>query len=433
MRDLSIIGYDIRGRFGREINIDYAKTIGQKFLQYTKAKNIIIGYDNRFSSPILEKALISGIKNCNIAKLGLCTSPMLYFASKRLKSGAGIMITASHNPIFDNGFKLLNSNLPLCGKELRNMLNTKLYKVKTGDGIVTHKDIAKEYVEDLFIDYTYKKKLRILWNPGSCTTSSIIHAVVDNMPEHEHIIIGSSISNYTTADPTKEHSLKHSIKLLKENNCDVCFAFDTDGDRICIIDHNENILSSSQILMIFIKYINNLNGSTVIVDVKISDKVAQMVQELGGTCIISPTGHSFIKHKIHKTGAIISGDGSGHIFFGEKGYDDGLYTAIKFISILSKNGWKTITNKIPKIYIASELRIKVNDRHNFVHKIKQYLICNHINFDNIDGVKVRVDGGWWLVRASNTEDVIVICCEGNSREKLKEIQSNVYLTLKKYY
>ncbi|MBQ4875566.1 MAG: hypothetical protein HRK26_05645 [Rickettsiaceae bacterium H1] len=154
--------YDIRGKFGKEINEDYAKIIGKKFVEYTntKAEKAVVGYDHRLSSPILEKALVSKM-NCTVIRLGLCTSPMLYFATKKLEVGNGIMITASHNPHTDNGFKLINDNLPICGRELKNMINGKFIKSQKTKHEVIYNEVKKSYIKDLLREYQCARRLKI--------------------------------------------------------------------------------------------------------------------------------------------------------------------------------------------------------------------------------------------------------------------------------
>ncbi|MBQ4875567.1 MAG: hypothetical protein HRK26_05650 [Rickettsiaceae bacterium H1] len=191
------------------------------------------------------------------------------------------------------------------------------------------------------------KTVKNLWDPGNATIAVIIHKIVNAMPEHNHVIINDLILPDKTVNPT--NNLLNTVEILKRNNCDVSFAFDSDGDRICIITNKGKILSSSHTLMM-IQHIKNSKDNVVIIDVKISNKVANMVKNSGGKCITFPTGHSLIKRKMKETKAIIAGEGSGHIFFREKGYDDGLYAAIKFIKILSRTNWQEISSKMPSIY-----------------------------------------------------------------------------------
>lgn len=429
MKSVSLFDCEIRGEFPTKININYARAIGQKFIQYTGAKSVVVGYDNRFSSPILEKALIE-LMSCKVIRLELCSSPMLYFAIKKLELDGGIMITASHNPITDNGFKLLKGQLALFGQEIREMMLSQSTIATQKREISACTNIKQLYVQDLFISYDYNQKLKILWDPGQCTVGDTIDDVIKCMPEHEHILINGSISQYVVANPTP-HNLQKNVECIKQEGCDVCFAFDVDGDRIFIVSNEGLILSSDQIIMIFLNSFNTLVGETVVVDVKISDKVLALVKNKGGTCIICQTGHVFIKRKMKEVGAILGGEGSGHIFFGEKGYDDALYAAIKFITLLSKSSWKKVLETIPVLYTSLEKRLDVEDKHKIMQKLQHYLIDRDIDFDDTDGIKVRTNDGWWLIRASNTEDKIVICCDANSEKQLINIQSDLFVIMKK--
>ena len=407
----------MRGKFPNEINIHYAQSLGGKFVAYMKAKKIALGYDNRFSSPVLVQALLNHM-SCEVIVIGLCTSPMLYFTVKHLQLDGGIMVTASHNPITDNGFKLLRGNLPLTIDETKQMLAINLLPTNKEVKII-HYDINQQYIKNLLHEYSSKKKLKIAWDLGNCTVAKIIHPLIEKLPEHQHILLNEKISEYATADPMVDNNLEEITQLVKKEKCDVGFAFDGDGDRIRIIDNQGKALSSSYALMILIQDVLKFSiNKTVIIDVKISDKVIQLVESLGGTCLRCRTGHTFMQYMIHETNAIMAGDGSGHIFFE---YDDALYAALLFIKILSNSSWPELVYKLPEIYSIPEVRIKVDNKHNIILHLKRYLMKNNIVFDDLDGIRVNIQEGWWLIRASNTEEVIVICCESIKKDNLNAI------------
>lgn len=414
--------YDVRGHFSSEINVDLAGVIGQKFVEYTKAQVVAVGCDNRFSSPLLEEELIKNL-NCNVIRLGMCSSPMLYFAVKSLQLDGGIMITASHNPVTDNGFKLLKRNLPLCGDELQNMMSLQPRPnwPEISRGSVRFHDIKKEYIDDLLDGYNYHHSLKILWDPGNCTLGPMVTHLINYLPEHQHVIINNTPCDNKTANPVKT-SLELTIAQLRKDECDIGFAFDTDGDRLVVINSQGYVVSNDFILMILINSLGSIVDKSVIVDVKVSKHVIDLVQKLGGKVIVSPTGHSFIKRTLYEKKAILGGEGSGHIFFGEKGYDDGLYAALRLISILSYSNWNKILFNLPKIYTSDEIRIALQNAEHVLTRIKNYLVHNNIVFEDIDGIKVHTEDGWWLVRCSNTEEKIVICCEGYSAKGLVKIK-----------
>ncbi len=416
--------YDIRGTTNNQISNHYAENIGQKFTQYIKAKKIIVGYDNRFSSPELAQSLVKKI-NCNIIMLGLCTTPMLYFAAKKLNMDGGIMITGSHNPINQNGFKLLHGDLMLYGSGIANMISHKITKHNNSNHKIIFKDITEEYIEDILINHKPSKKLRILWDTGNCTTSCIIHKLVKKMPQHEHILINDLILQQATTDPTKEENLEKTVSSTKKHHCDVGFAFDSDGDRIGIIDNRGNILSNNQIFMLFIQNHPNIRNNIVIKDVKISDKINKIVKDMGGRCILSRTGHSFIRHMMKEKNAVLAGEGSQHIYFADKKYDDALYAAIMFINILSQNSWDDILSRLPQINSSPEIRIPIKNKLHIINLLRKKLQQNNIIYDDIDGIRVSNNKGWWLVRASNTEEALVICYEGNTKKHLQEIRENL--------
>ncbi len=422
MREGSFKQYDIRGKFGCVITAEYAAEVGRRFVEYTKAKRVAVGYDNRFSSPILECGLIKGLMGCEVLKLGVCSSPMLYFAVEHLGLDGGIMITASHNPLRDNGFKLLSDKFPICGQKLYEMMKLSGSNISDSEAVVYSADISLEYINSLFVNYRCKQKLRILWDTQNATIASIIGRITAMMPDHTHVCINDDMRNDVSANPMASN-LHNTSRILLDRECDIGFAFDTDGDRICVIDRMGNVLSTSHVLIILLQHLRSLRGKLVIVDVKVSNKVLGVVSDIGAKYIVSPTGHSFIKAKMKKTGAILAGEGSGHIFFAENhGYDDALYAAIKLIMLLSCSCWDDLLADVPNIFLTPEVRIKVQNKNKVIERIKKYLRSRNVMFDVTDGVKVKTkNNGWWLVRCSNTEDVITFCCEGDSEDDAREL------------
>lgn len=383
-----------------------------------------MGHDNRFSSFQLEGALVNSIP-AHIIRLGLCTSPMLYFAINKLKLDGGIMITASHNPITENGFKLLRGGIPLQGREIKEMLSIN-YTVSTQRANVVSQDIKKQYVEDLMLDYSYKNTLKIAWDLGSCTTANVIHELIKYLSEHEHFLINDQVSRYAVANPTKGHYLQRLSNIVKSNDCDIGFAFDTDGDRICVLDNHGQEIDINHLFMLFLQYGVDCKDKVVIADVKMSNKVFSFTNMLGGKCILCRTGHAFIKSKMKETDAIMAVEGSGHIYFK---YDDALYAAIKFISIISRENLTDMLSTLPKIHSKQITRLEINDKHTVIDQLKEYLMSHHISFNSLDGVRVTSDDGWWLVRASNTEEAIFIHCEGNTEIGLERTYQSLKLIL----
>ncbi|WP_353279444.1 phosphomannomutase/phosphoglucomutase [Wolbachia endosymbiont (group B) of Xanthorhoe designata] len=416
--------YDIRGVVGRDLQISDGYEIGRKFGQ--TAANVCVGYDSRIDSPSIEKELIRGLilSGANVIRVGLCSSPMLYAAT--MQADLGIMITASHNPREYNGFKFFSSKKVYSDQEMKEIIGSKI-KNSTKIGSLINTNIYSEYVNILkdVLKNNTTQKLKIAWDFGNSPT--IVRYIERILPDHIHIVTNSFIDGafpLHDPDPIEEKNLAQLIDIVKKDKCDLGIALDGDGDRVRLIDNKGNVVSNDHLFMIFSREVLAEHPkSKVIANVKMSMKVHDLVSKLGGQIITCATGHSLVKKKMVEEGAKFAGELSGHFFFSELGFDDGLYSAVKVINILLKKNQSLseMIEDLPKLYITHEVKIVVKDEKKFqiIESVKETLKQKNIVFSELDGIKVTDNKGWWLLRVSNTQNCITARCEGNTLENFE--------------
>ncbi|UIP91301.1 phosphomannomutase/phosphoglucomutase [Wolbachia pipientis] len=413
--------YDIRGVVGRDLQISDGYEIGRKFGQ--TAANVCVGYDSRIDSPSIEKELIRGLilSGASVIRVGLCSSPMLYAATMQVD--LGIMITASHNPREYNGFKFFSSKKIYSDQEMKEIIGSTI-KTSTKIGSLINTNIYSEYVNILkdVLKNNTTQKLKIAWDFGNSPT--IVRYIEKILPGHIHIVTNNSIDGMFPLhdpDPIEEKNLAQLIDIVKKDKCDLGIALDGDGDRVRLIDNKGNVVSNDHLFMIFSREVLAEHPkSKVIANVKMSMKVHDLVGKLGGQIITCATGHSLVKKKMVEEGAKFAGELSGHFFFSELGFDDGLYSAVKVINILLKKNQSIseMIEDLPKLYITHEMKIVVKDEKKFqiIESVKETLKQKNIVFSELDGIKVTDNKGWWLLRVSNTQNCITARCEGNTLE-----------------
>ncbi|MCC8418793.1 MAG: phosphomannomutase/phosphoglucomutase [Rickettsia endosymbiont of Glossina mortisans submortisans] len=457
--------YDVRGNSLKDLTEEVAYKIGFCFAKMTITKDnskICVGLDGRLSSPTLCKALELGLTEARaeIINIGVVPTPALYFADKHFMPAGSIMVTGSHNPRDDNGFKILQNGKSFFGDQIQDLLvrilDNHVIPAKAGIRLTTNGDmdsrfrgndieyghnIEHKYLKNILDGISINPKLKVAWDCGNGVTGNIIEELKKHLTNH-NIIINSKIDgNFPShhPDPTNPANLQELIELVKEQNCDLGIAFDGDGDRIGIVSGNGKILFGDQILCIFAEDILKENpNATIIVDVKASQLIVDRIRSFGGNPIIWRTGHPFIKSKMLETKALLAGEMSGHIFFADKyfGFDDAIYAALRFLDLLSKSD-KTldeIIDELPKSYSTPEIKISVPSqlKLKIIEEIKQKLLDDKIEFNDIDGVRVNTEHGWWLLRSSNTESIIVARAESASKEDLEEIMTIINKYLEKY-
>ncbi|MGL9725353.1 MAG: phosphomannomutase/phosphoglucomutase [Wolbachia sp.] len=416
--------YDIRGVVGKDLQISDGYEIGRKFGQI--AANVCVGYDSRIDSPRIEKELIRGLtlSGANVIRIGLCSSPMLCAAT--MQADLGIMITASHNPSEYNGFKFFSSKKVFSDQEIKEVIS-RLIKNSTKVGSLININIYSEYIHILksALKNTTIRKLKIAWDCGNSPASGIIRYIEKILPDHTHIVTNNSIDGtfpLHDPDPVEEKNLAQLIDIVKKGKCDLGIALDGDGDRVRLIDDKGNVVSNDHLFMIFAREVlKNHPKSKLIANIKMSMKVHDFVSKLGGQVITCATGHSLVKKKMIEEEAKFAGELSGHFFFSELSFDDGLYAAIKAIDILQNKSLSEVIENLPKLYITHEMKIAVKEEKKvqIIESIKKALKQQSIVFSELDGIKVTDNKGWWLLRVSNTQSCITARCEGNTLENFK--------------
>ena len=439
--------YDIRGIFEKDLNLIDALFLGKSFatlLKKKKLKNVVIGYDGRISSLKIEKELVKGLlsKGIKVYKIGLVPTPLLYFSMYSSKLDSGIMITGSHNPPSYNGFKMLLKNKNIFGKDILDIakISSKGEFCKNKKGKVKKISMMNKYLLFLINSANIKKNVKVAWDPGNGSSGKIISYLTKKL-NGKHYLINEKIDGTFPAhhpDPTVLKNLKQLINLVKKKKCDFGFAFDGDGDRLGVVDDKGKIIFADKIVAFLAKdVLLGKPNSKIILDIKSSQIVFNEIKKLKGRPIFWKTGHSLIKEKMKEIKATFAGEMSGHIFFADKyyGFDDAIYASIRFLNLFSNSNksLSKIFNNMEKSFNTPELRFNSTETEKFmiVKKLKKILKKEKKKFIAIDGVRYSTKEGWWLVRASNTQNIIVARCEAYSKENLKKVKLNLRKNLKK--
>ena len=433
--------YDIRGIVGESLTIETVRAIGQGFgtmVAERGCRTIAVGYDGRLSSPDLERALVDGItaSGLDVIRIGLGPTPMLYFATHHLDADAGAMITGSHNPPEYNGIKMVYQGKSFWGPDIQEMgQRISSGQLLEGSGQSSHYNIFEEYVNRLISDYRGDKSLKVAWDPGNGAAGDVIKALTARLPG-EHILINADIDGTFPShhpDPTVEKNLEQLKDVVLSQGCDLGLAFDGDGDRIGIIDAQARVLWGDQILIVLAREVlAELPGSTIIADVESSQAFFDEVTRLGGKPLMCKTGHSLIKNKMLETGAPLAGEMSAHIFIKHRyyGFDDAPYAAVRILSILAggAESLAEIRDGLPQLVNTPELRFPCSEDRKVpvVEEVRARLAKRtDVTIHDIDGVRVETADGWWLLRASNTQDVLVARCESGTQEGLVRLQDDL--------
>ncbi|HUU49716.1 MAG TPA: phosphomannomutase/phosphoglucomutase [Nitrospinota bacterium] len=428
--------YDIRGIIDKELNRDVAYDIGRAYGTYiTEQKKgpIAVGRDFRLNSEELKDGLIEGILSTgwDVIDVGLVPTPLLYYALFYFDASGGIMITGSHNPPEFNGFKVCVGKWTISGNEIQDIRKIiEKGEYSKGKGELSYSDIIPEYIDLIYTKINLQKKLNVVIDAGNGTAGIIAPKLLRKLGCYVTELFCEPNGNFPNhfADPTVPKNLKDMISKVKENKADLGIAYDGDGDRIGVVDENGEILFGDYLLMIFSRDILKRNpGAKVVFEVKCSQNLFDDIKKHGGIPIMGQAGHSLIKKRMKKEKAAVGGEMSGHMFFADDyfGYDDAIYASARLLQILSKTEKKLseLLDDVPKTFSTPEIRIDCPDNMKFqvVEKIKAYF-KEHFEVIDIDGVRVTLPDGWGLLRASNTQPVLVLRFEANSKERLEEIR-----------
>ncbi len=433
--------YDIRGIVGQTLSTQDAYYIARAFA--TKAKQaqpdgvVCVGRDGRMSSPDMHEAVCKGIidSGLGVLDIGLGPTPMLYYTAYTRKAVGGVMITGSHNPPDHNGFKFVFQNQAFYGaaiSELKTLAESG--NLASGAGKIEKQDMREIYIAALLKAYDGTRELSVAWDAGNGATGEIMTALTERLAG-KHIALNEKIDGTFPAhhpDPTVPENLEQIIETVRTQKCDVGIAFDGDGDRLGVVDDEGTILWGDQLLMLYAADIlREKPNATIIADVKASGALFEEIERLGGVPLMWKTGHSLIKSKMKETGSPLAGEMSGHLFFADKyyGFDDALYAAVRLLGLLSRSGKKLsdMRKALPQRINTPEIRFPCDDLRKFVviEEVKSRLQQAGAKFSDVDGVRVSTKEGWWLLRASNTQAMLVARCEAENEQGLTILKQDL--------
>lgn len=443
--------YDIRGVYPTQINEEVAYLIGQGYGSYIQEKlnrNVcVVGRDIRYSSDDLTKELIKGILStgCNVVNVGRCTTPMYYYACIKTNFIIGIMVTASHNPKDDNGFKFSFDNLGNARGEMVYDFRdyTLAKKFLTGKGKIADLDIKADYIKLMKDSINMgSRKLKVVFDPGNATTCLIIKDIIKEFPNIEPVYIfddvDPSFPNHHPDPAVIENTLLLQSKVMAEG-ADLGISYDGDGDRLGVVDNNGNYVMTDKIMALMAEdVIKNNDKKDILYDIKCSKVIEDVVNKNNGVPHLYRTGTSYTRYKTVLEGYPFGGEFSGHLTFNDRfpGFDSGIYASLRVIELLSKEyrNISDLVDELPKYYNTPEIKIPVPDDKKFpiIDKVKEYCNSNNIKFNDIDGVRVEYDDGWALLRASNTGPNLTLRFEATTEARLQAIKEEYTNIINEY-
>jgi phosphomannomutase/phosphoglucomutase len=439
--------YDIRGVADRDLLtpdvIHLGKAIGTHMIRRTGRK-INLGRDCRLSGQRLHDALLEGLLStgAEITDIGVIPTPLLYYSVYKFGAEAGVMITGSHNPSDYNGFKMMAGKAAVYGQDIQDIYNLIAKQdFEVGVGTVLDADVITPYVDEIPRQFDFKRRVKVVFDAGNGTAGPALHRLLEQLnvePVEMYFEMDGRFPNHHP-DPTVEENLEHLKKAVREHQAELGIAFDGDSDRIGAVDENGTVVWGDQLMLIYAKEIlSRKPGSTFIGEVKCSQLMYDGIEKLGGRPIMYKTGHSLIKTKMKEEHAELAGEMSGHIFFADRyyGYDDALYAACRLIEIVAASG-QPLSHQLaglPKTVNTPEIRIDSDDEKKFglVEKVKEHYRKTHPVID-VDGVRVKFEKGWGLLRASNTQPVLVMRFEAETPELLAAYKSGMEQVLASFH
>ncbi len=435
--------YDIRGIADtdlNEVNLSLLALALGTYYQRLGNNKIVLGYDARLSSPRISKTISAGLvqTGCDVIEIGMVPTPVLYFSLFHLDIPNGIMITASHNPKEFNGLKVCSKKTTIYGDEIK-----KIYKIilkgefTRGKGSITHKEIIPDYIGYLLKGVRIREGIRVVVDTGNGTCGPVIEEILNKLKADYKLLYKEPDGNFPNhlPDPVVEEYIKELIGCVKENKYEVGIGLDGDGDRIGVVDERGNVIWGDVLLAIFAQEVlREKPGAKIIFEVKCSKGLIERIVQLGGIPLMYRTGHSLIKAKMKEENAPLAGEMSGHIFFADRyfGYDDAIYASLRLLEILSdKKRLSELAEIFPKYFATPEMRIETSDEKKFkiVEGLKELFRRSYPVID-IDGVRVDFGDGWGLIRASNTQPVLVLRFEAKTPARLEEIKRLFFTHLK---
>ncbi|MGM0569322.1 phosphomannomutase/phosphoglucomutase [Marinobacter sp.] len=429
--------YDIRGIVGETLTPEIVRLIGQSIGSEALDRSqdtLCIGYDGRHSSPELADALARGVMEagCHVIRIGAVPTPVLYFATHHLGTGSGVMVTGSHNPSNYNGLKIMLGGETLAEEGIQKLLQ----RVQTGDlhrgqGSASDQDVRRDYLDRIVSDIAVAAPLKVVVDAGNGIAGELGPLLLEELGCEViplYCEVDGSFPNHHP-DPGKPENLQDLIDRVRQEGADVGIAFDGDGDRLGVVTNEGQIVWPDRLMMLFARDVVSRNpGADVLFDVKCSRRLSGVISSAGGRPVMWKTGHSLMKAKMKETGALLAGEMSGHIFFGERwyGFDDGLYSAARLLEILGIEDRQTseVFAEFPEDISTPELNLDVTDESKFriIERLRELADFGEANITTIDGVRVDYPDGWGLCRASNTTPVLVLRFEAENEAALERIK-----------
>lgn len=430
--------YDIRGIVGEQLNEQSAELIGRALGSEATARGLsrlCVGRDGRLSGAALAQALARGILSTgvDVIDVGQVTTPMLYFAAQKLAQHSGVMVTGSHNPPNYNGFKMLLGGETLFGEliqDLKQRIENQDF-VQASGGQMQHANMQNDYESTILQDVKLSRRMKIAVDCGNgvagafaadffrrlgCEVIELFSEVDGRFPNHH-------------PDPSRPENLRDLIDVLQNSDAEIGLAFDGDGDRLGVVTKDGSMIFPDRQLLLFAQHVLQHNpGASIIFDVKSTQNLVPWIKKHGGKPILCRTGHSFIKAEMKKTGALLAGEMSGHIFFKDRyfGFDDGMYAGARLLEILSQSAdASAVLHALPDAMSTPELQIPIDDPHAFIERLqREASFPESCQISRIDGLRVEYAGGFGLIRASNTTPILVLRFEAQTPELLAHIQAD---------
>ncbi len=439
--------YDIRGVVDQDLTDEVVLSLGKGFGTYFRRNNamkISIGGDVRLSSERFRKRIAEGIRSAgvDVVDIGPVPTPVQYFSMYHLKVDGGVQITGSHNPPEFNGFKLTLKNSPVYGEaiqEIMKIINDADFS--TGNGGFETASVNDDYIEVIKNGINIERPIKVVLDSGNGAASLIAHRLFKEMNVESIDLFDTPDGNFPNhhPDPTVVENIQELIKTVRETGADLGIGYDGDGDRIGVVDEKGDIIWGDRLMIIFGRDIlKNHPGAPVIFEVKCSQALPEMIEKFGGKPVMWKTGHSNLKKKMKETGSPFAGEMSGHLFFADRfyGFDDAIYASARMVELLSKSDKKMseLLEDVPQYYSTPEIRAEVatdEEKFTIAQKAKEYFSSKYDVID-VDGVRIQFGDGWGLVRASNTQPVLVLRFEARTPERMEEIKNLVVTKLSEF-
>ena len=437
--------YDIRGIAETELPDADIFELGQAvgtYVQRHGGRSLNLGRDCRLSSDRLRNALLGGLKasGCHVTDIGVVPTPVLYYSVFHLEADGAVMITGSHNPSEYNGFKVVSGPATIHGEQIQELLEMiRKRDFLSGSGSEKSADVVTPYVEEVSAQFHFDRRVKVVFDAGNGTAGPVIARIAEKLNIESTGLFFDMDGRFPNhhPDPTVPANLEHLMKAVKEKGAELGIAFDGDSDRIGAVDEHGEPVYGDQLMLIYAREIlSRRPGATFIGEVKCSQTLYDGIAKLGGNGIMWKTGHSLIKAKMKEEGAALAGEMSGHMFFADRyyGFDDALYASCRLLEIVANSGQPLSAQlaDVPKTVTTPEIRVDCPDEAKFgvvarvaAHFRKLYPVIE------VDGVRVLFPGGWGLVRASNTQPVLVLRFEATSPDLLDRYRNEVETAVEK--